>query len=178
MKRFLLAAVIAASVSACGGVSLGKDGWTIDNTSSGGLICTYNGPITNCRNPGQIARTQAMLAEQAAARQKQQEAWVAARDTAIAKQNADRQAEIALESTPEYKAALAAKQISSCKQTLENAREGLARQHEIEQVSGVIDMGARRHYAEWIVSCSESIHQAWVDYKANGGTAKSIAALN
>jgi hypothetical protein len=119
-----------------------------------------------------------MLAEQAAARQKQQEAWVAARDTAIAKQNADRQSQIALENTPEYKAAQAEKQISSCKQTIENAREGLARQHEIEQVSGVIDMGARRHYAEWIVGCNESIHQAWVNYKANGGTAKSIAAIN
>jgi hypothetical protein len=193
MKRILMGAVATISLSACAGVSLGNDGWKIDNTASGGMTCTYNGPLTSCYQPVSATRQEAMRLglfspSDAQATDAELQAKIDAYKTAKqraaeeaqarqAKLAADRQAEIALHNSPEYKARQAEHHISQCKAMIKTAKADLEHQREVGEESGFVNKSEMYEAGNWIVSCRHTIQNAWTVYRENGGK-KSLAAIN
>jgi hypothetical protein len=155
MKTILLSAILATSLSAC---MTPQQQWAAQNQAY-----VQQGHA-------------AFLADQQAQKDRIAAATVVQND-AIAKANADRQAKIEFEKTPGFKADAAEKQIHWCKRTIVSAKESLAEERRIEAVSGVVDLSEKRKAGQWIITCENSIRDAWVDYKANGGTARTVADI-
>ncbi|KSP94787.1 hypothetical protein APB27_02840 [Pseudomonas aeruginosa] len=83
----------------------------------------------------------------------------------------------AYEKTDAYKAERAREAILDCRATMAAARESIAWDNRVADISGYENRWIRRRAAVDIVQCQDLIPQYWREYKQYGGKARSIGEL-
>jgi hypothetical protein len=200
--KAIIAIAVALSLSACGSMQTNPDGG-VTSTNLDGSVCTYVGLRATCKSAFQVSEDkfeQNIVASAAKAKQQRQEEEAASEQAqqaeAAKKAEADRIAAEAWNNSPEGRASAAdweakqaiakreyamndaAKHISIYKKMMADLRAQQKREYMVEEESGgVVDMNERYRIANDIVGLNEWIDEAWKEYKASGGKAKSIADI-
>ncbi|CAB3665523.1 hypothetical protein [Paraburkholderia rhynchosiae] len=105
MKRLILGAAIAASLTACTSVSFNKDG-SYSVTQPNGTVCTHQGAMVSCsRSPEQLAAAQQQILQRDG--YSNAERVPAANPAGLAQAQADREQVQAWQNSPEGKASAA-----------------------------------------------------------------------
>ncbi|MGE8453261.1 MAG: hypothetical protein ACN6OP_22155 [Pseudomonadales bacterium] len=93
-------------------------------------------------------------------------------------EKAERRAEDeASKQTPAYKAEAAANSMRNCASSIVYAKKGIDREKQIGRISGVVNNVSLYNYGSMIASCEASMPRFWMEYKANGGQAKTMTDI-